>query len=98
MNRQKRISIIGGAGHVGFPLGLVFGSKNFKVNLIDKNLEFLNKIGNGTTPFLEEGSEKLLKNVIKKKKYNYFNKFKRYIKIKVYYYLYWNTSFYKIKS
>ena len=67
MNRQKRISIIGGAGHVGFPLGLVFGSKNFKVNLIDKNLEFLNKIGNGTTPFLEEGSEKLLKNVIKKK-------------------------------
>ena len=34
---HKEISIIGGAGHVGFPLGLVFAKKKFKVNLIDKN-------------------------------------------------------------
>ena len=36
----KEMSIIGGAGHVGFPLGLVFAAKNFKVNLIDKNKVF----------------------------------------------------------
>ena len=36
---NNEISIIGGAGHVGFPLGLVFANKNFKVNLIDKNNE-----------------------------------------------------------
>lgn len=68
MNREKRISIIGGAGHVGFPLGLVFGSKNFTVNLIDKNLKYLKLINAGKSPFLEEGSDKLLKNVLKKKK------------------------------
>ena len=32
---NKEISVIGGTGHVGFPLGLVFSAKNFKVNLID---------------------------------------------------------------
>ena len=37
MINKKTISIIGGAGHVGFPLGLVLCSKGFKVNLIDKN-------------------------------------------------------------
>ena len=38
MNKERNISIIGGAGHVGFPLGLIFSSKGFKVNLIDKYL------------------------------------------------------------
>ena len=41
---HKEISVVGGAGHVGFPLGLVFASKNFKVNLIDYNENFLNMI------------------------------------------------------
>ena len=77
MNRKKRISIIGGAGHVGFPLGLVFGSKNFSVNLIDKNLEYLKHISAGKSPFLEEGSDKLLKSVLKKKKNFHFIKIKR---------------------
>ena len=34
---QKKISIIGGAGHVGYPLGLIFSSKGFQVTLIDKD-------------------------------------------------------------
>ena len=37
MNTKRNISIIGGAGHVGFPLGLIFSSKGFKVSLIDKD-------------------------------------------------------------
>ena len=68
MDRKKKISIIGGAGHVGFPLGLVLSSKNFTVNLIDKNTDYLKKISNGKPPFLEDGSQKLLKKVLKKKK------------------------------
>ena len=68
MDRKKNISVIGGAGHVGFPLGLVFSSKNFTINLIDKNIDFLKKIQSGSSPFLEEGSEKLLKSALKKKK------------------------------
>ena len=34
---KRNISIIGGAGHIGFPLGLILSSKGFKVSLIDKN-------------------------------------------------------------
>ena len=46
MKRKRNISIIGGAGHVGFPLGLILSSKGFKVTLIDKhqrNNEKINK-------------------------------------------------------
>ena len=68
MNKERNISIIGGAGHVGFPLGLIFSSKGFKVNLIDKNLSNIRKINNGQVPFLEENSQKLLKKTLKKKR------------------------------
>ena len=30
MNRNKNISVIGGAGHVGFPLGLVLARKTLQ--------------------------------------------------------------------
>jgi UDP-N-acetyl-D-mannosaminuronic acid dehydrogenase len=65
---NKSISIIGGAGHVGFPLGLVFSSKNFHVTLVDKNQKNINKINSGKVPFLEEKSKPLLTASLKKKK------------------------------
>jgi len=68
MNTKRNISIIGGAGHVGFPLGLIFSSQGFKVSLIDKNKKNINKINNGEVPFLEENSKKLLVSMIKNKK------------------------------
>ena len=68
MLNKRQISIIGGAGHVGFPLGLIFSNKGFTVNLIDKNLENIKKINSGISPFLEEGSKTLLKKMIKKKR------------------------------
>ena len=37
MSTKRNISIIGGAGHIGFPLGLILSSKGFEVSLIDKN-------------------------------------------------------------
>ena len=68
MNNNRKISIIGGAGHVGFPLGLIFSDKGYNVNLIDKNKENLKKINNGIPPFLEEGSKPLLKKMLKLKR------------------------------
>ena len=68
MNIKRNISIVGGAGHIGFPLGLIFSSKGFKVCLIDKHTENIKKINSGQTPFLEENSKKLLKKMIKKKR------------------------------
>ena len=43
---NRSIAIIGGAGHVGFPLGLSFALKSFKVNLVDLNKSNLQKIKN----------------------------------------------------
>ena len=64
---NKYISIIGGAGHVGFPLGLDFASKNFIVNLIDKDIRNLKVIKNGNPPFFEIGAKSILKKCLKRK-------------------------------
>ena len=48
---NKTISIIGGTGHVGLPLGLSLSEKNFNVQLIDINKENISKVNNGIMPF-----------------------------------------------
>tara|TARA_A100001015_G_C15000088_1_gene718081 strand:- start:942 stop:2123 length:1182 start_codon:yes stop_codon:yes gene_type:complete len=75
MNNQtsNHISIIGGAGHVGLPLGLAFASKNFKIHLIDKNKKALKNIEENKMPFLEIGAKKLLQKANKKKLFFYEN-------------------------
>jgi UDP-N-acetyl-D-mannosaminuronic acid dehydrogenase len=65
--KKNQISIIGGAGHVGFPLGLAFAYKNLKVNLIDTNTQLLKLISNGNIPFMEKGAKKVLNKCLKKK-------------------------------
>ena len=75
MNNNRKISIIGGAGHVGFPLGLILSAKGYNVSLIDKNNENINKINKGSPPFLEEGSKPLLKKMLKLKRIKSTNKF-----------------------
>ena len=62
------ICIIGGAGHVGVPLGLTLSSKGYNIALIDKNQKNIKKINQGEMPFIEDGCEKLLKKMIYKKK------------------------------
>ena len=39
MKENFEVSIVGGFGHVGLPLGLMFASKNIKTLLIDINEE-----------------------------------------------------------
>jgi len=75
---NKNISIIGGCGHIGFPLGLAFSEKKYNVNLIDKNLININLINNGICPYKEEKSKKILKKNLKKRIFAYsdFNKIK----------------------
>ncbi len=60
------ILIIGGAGHIGLPLGLLFASKGKKVVLYDKDKKNLEKIRKMQMPFMEEGGSKLLKKNIKR--------------------------------
>ena len=68
MFERKSICIIGGAGHVGAPLGLALSSKGFNVILIDKNKKNIKKLNQGIMPFMEEGCSKLLKEMVYKKR------------------------------
>ena len=66
MKKNNKIAIIGGLGHVGLPLGLLFANKNFKVNLIDIDISNKNQILSGKMPFYEIDGEKYLKSALKK--------------------------------
>ncbi len=68
MTNKKEIAIIGGAGHIGTPLGINLSKIGFKTILIDNNLKNIKLINNGKMPFFEIGSEKILKRLIKEKK------------------------------
>ena len=65
---DKSIAVIGGLGHVGLPLGLLFIDKNYEVTLVDNNINEKNNILKGKMPFYEEKGNFFLKKAIKKKK------------------------------
>ena len=64
---KNNISIIGGTGHVGLPLGLAFSKRKFKVELIDINKKNIDRVNRGILPFIEKKGKKLLKQSLKKK-------------------------------
>lgn len=63
-HREFDICIVGGAGHVGLPLAIVFASKKQKVLVYDINKLALQTIQQGKIPFMERGAEPLLKEVL----------------------------------
>lgn len=68
MKKEKyNISIIGGCGHVGLPLGIVFAQHGNNVTLIDLDDKKVNLINSGILPFVEEGAEELLKSSLANK-------------------------------
>ena len=58
---KKKVCIIGGAGHVGFPLGLMVASRGNKVFFYDKNVKSCELINKNIAPYYEINSEKFLK-------------------------------------
>ena len=54
------IAIIGGAGHIGLPLGLLLKNKKLKVVLIDIDEKNIKKIKQKKMPFYEKGAQKFL--------------------------------------
>ena len=60
MKKKYDICIVGGLGHVGLPLGIVFASKGMKVCLNDINEDSANLVLNGELPFIEYGAKPLL--------------------------------------
>ena len=58
------VCIVGGLGHIGLPLGIVFASKGMKVCLQDINAESAEIVSNGKLPFVEYEAEPLLKEAL----------------------------------
>lgn len=56
--------IVGGAGHVGLPLALVFVDCGYRVLIYDINPAALEMIAAGVLPFLEQGAEELLQSAL----------------------------------
>ena len=70
------IAIVGGAGHIGLPLGILLANKKKRVVLYDKDKKNIDKINNLRMPFMEEGGSRLLK---KNKKNIFATTEKRYL-------------------
>jgi len=62
------IVIVGGLGHVGLPLGIVFADRGLNVCLCDIDEKKAEKVKKGIMPFIEYGAEELLKKVLETKK------------------------------
>ena len=61
---DQSIVIVGGCGHVGLPLGLVFAERGMRVKLLDIDPQKVEKINAGEMPFIEEGADQLLRRSI----------------------------------
>ncbi|MBM3251150.1 MAG: nucleotide sugar dehydrogenase [Candidatus Omnitrophica bacterium] len=63
-NESFDIAIVGGLGHVGLPLGLVFADKGLSVCLCDIDAKKADMVKKAKMPFIEYGAEPILKKVI----------------------------------
>lgn len=64
MHEGADICVVGGAGHVGLPLSIVFASKGQRVRAFDIDRRALDVIAGGSMPFMERGAEPLLKEAL----------------------------------
>lgn len=61
-----QVSIIGGCGHVGLPLGVKFALAGLHTTLVDIDDAAINKVNSGIFPFLENGGDSQLKQALEK--------------------------------
>jgi UDP-N-acetyl-D-mannosaminuronic acid dehydrogenase len=66
MKKITKIVVIGGCGHVGLPLGIVFANCGVDVVLLDRDHTKIDLVNAGQMPFLETGAPEMLQRVIGK--------------------------------
>ena len=64
MNRKFKIAVLG-LGHVGLPTALGFAQIGWDVIGTDSDLDKLDLISGGSTPFYEPGVDEMLKKYLK---------------------------------
>src|SRR6201990_3139779 len=67
MQKIKKIVIIGGCGHVGLPLGIVFANCGLDVVLLDRDQAKIETVNAGQMPFMETNALEQLGRVVGKK-------------------------------
>jgi UDP-N-acetyl-D-mannosaminuronic acid dehydrogenase len=67
MQKIKKIVVIGGCGHVGLPLGIVFAHCGLDVVLLDRDKAKIDIVNGGQMPFMETNAQELLEAVVGKK-------------------------------
>ncbi len=58
------VTIVGGCGHVGLPLGLAFATRGVRVVLYDTSAAAVDMVSGGSMPFHEAGAAELLPQVL----------------------------------
>jgi UDP-N-acetyl-D-mannosaminuronic acid dehydrogenase len=58
------VTVVGGCGHVGLPLGLALADRGLSVTLYDLNQEHVDLVTSGVMPFLEWGAQDVLTRVV----------------------------------
>jgi UDP-N-acetyl-D-mannosaminuronic acid dehydrogenase len=71
LKRDHDICIIGGAGHVGLPLALVFARAGQRVLVHDLNRAAIETIKSGAMPFIEYGAEPLLAGALRENRLHF---------------------------
>jgi UDP-N-acetyl-D-mannosaminuronic acid dehydrogenase len=66
MQKSKKLVIIGGCGHVGLPLGIVFANCGLQVVLLDRDQAKIKTVNAGQMPFMETNALEQLRRVIGK--------------------------------
>lgn len=64
-SQNSEVCIVGGAGHVGVPLALVMASRGIRTKILDINVAALEGMAAGRMPFMEEGGDEMLAEVLK---------------------------------
>ena len=58
------VVVLGGGGHVGLPLSLAFAEAGLRVGIYDTNQATLDRIAAGEMPFMENGADELLRELL----------------------------------
>lgn len=66
MHKTGKIVVIGGCGHVGLPLGIVFANCGPEVVLLDRDQSKVDMVNRGQLPFLENNALEQLQRVVGK--------------------------------
>ena len=66
---EKDVVVIGGRGHVGLPLAIMFAFKSLKVVAFDTNTQVVATVNSGSMPFDEPGADDVLKQVLATKSF-----------------------------